>query len=289
MKKVFLLLSVGMAFVANAQFSGNAAYKRDRYSRDDNFSEKRNVVATDSTVVFYTDILLNQRADNYKLTLGVRQEGKTPAEALKKINERINGFAKSIRTLASAEDIFVDFITQNRILDFDIDKQKETAKQKVTGYEIKKNVIISLKNYSDIEQVILQAAEHQIYDVIKVDYINTDIAKIRKQLLSEAYQISEEKKKDYFSHFKKEILGSPVAESDFHYLFPSSRYEEYTVSESSKVDVPSRYTEEYLRKEDTYYYEGVDYSGFDKVINPTHPEVGIQYILRLRVKYKIKK
>ena len=248
MKKVFLLLSVGICFVANAQFAGNAAYKRDRYSRDD-FSEKKNVVATDSTVVFYTDVLLNQRADYYKLTLGVRQEGKTPADALKKMNERINGFTKAIRPLASAENVFVDFITQNRILGFDIDKQKETAKQKITGYEIKKNVIISLKNYSDIEQLILQAAEHQIYDVIKVDYIN----------------------------------------SDFHYLFPSSRYEKYTVSESSKVDVPSRYTEEYLRKEDTYYYEGVDYSGFDKVINPTNPEVGIQYILRLRVKYRIKK
>ena len=56
MKKVFLLLSVGICFVANAQFAGNAAYKRDRYSRDD-FSEKKNVVATDSTVVFYTDVL----------------------------------------------------------------------------------------------------------------------------------------------------------------------------------------------------------------------------------------
>jgi len=43
------------------------------------------------------------------------------------------------------------------------------------------------------------------------------------------------------------------------------------------------------RKAKTYFYEGINYSGFDKVINNANPEIGIQYILNLSVKYDLKK
>jgi hypothetical protein len=49
------------------------------------------------------------------------------------------------------------------------------------------------------------------------------------------------------------------------------------------------YVKKLERKSKTFYYEGVDYSGFDKVINHANPTVGIQYIFNLSVKYKLKK
>lgn len=284
-KSAFIFVFI-LPFFANAQISGNSAYKKGESGA---YSSYRNIIATDSTVVFNIQILLNKKADFYKITLGVREEANTLPIAIQGINKRIEGFTKSISHWVEKKNIFVDFITQNRVLGYDIDKEKQTAKQKITGFEVKKNIIITLKNQEDIEKIILKATDFQIYDVIKVDYIDEDLGGIQSLLEKEAYAILDKKKADYFQKNKREIVGSPIVTANFNYIFPSQRYENYIVSESSSIDVSSRYDKEYLRKENTFYYQGIHYSGFDKVLNATNPEVGTQYILHLEAKFNVKK
>jgi len=43
------------------------------------------------------------------------------------------------------------------------------------------------------------------------------------------------------------------------------------------------------RKGKTFYYEGIPYNGFDRIINNQDPEIGIQYIMNISVKYDFKK
>lgn len=284
-KSAFIFVFI-LPFFANAQISGNSAYKKGESGA---YSSYRNIIATDSTVVFNINVLLNKKADFYKITLGVSEEAETLPIAIQGINKRIEGFTKSISHWVEKKNIFVDFITQNRVLGYDIDKEKQTAKQKITGFEVKKNIIITLKNQEDIEKIILKATDFQIYDVIKVDYIDEDLQEIQKYLEKEAYGILEKKKADYFQRNKREVIGSPIVTTDFDYIFPSQRYENYIVSESSSIDVSSRYDKEYLRKENTFYYQGIHYSGFDKVLNATNPEVGTQYVLHLEAKFNVKK
>lgn len=284
-KSAFIFVFI-LPFFANAQISGNSAYKKGESGA---YSSYRNIIATDSTVVFNINVLLNKNADFYKITLGVSEEANTLPIAIQGINKRIDGFSKSVSHWVEKKNIFVDFITQNRVLGYDIDKEKQTAKQKITGFEVKKNIIITLKNQEDIEKIILKATDFQIYDVIKVDYIDEDLQEIQKYLEKEAYGILEKKKADYFQRNKREVIGSPIVTTDFDYIFPSQRYENYIVSESSSIDVSSRYDKEYLRKENTFYYQGIHYSGFDKVLNATNPEVGTQYVLHLEAKFNVKK
>lgn len=284
-KSAFIFVFI-LPFFANAQISGNSAYKKGESGA---YSSYRNIIATDSTVVFNINVLLNKNADFYKITLGVSKEANTLPIAIQGINKRIDGFSKSVSHWVEKKNIFVDFITQNRVLGYDIDKEKQTAKQKITGFEVKKNIIITLKNQEDIEKIILKATDFQIYDVIKVDYIDEDLQEIQKYLEKEAYGILEKKKADYFQRNKREVIGSPIVTTDFDYIFPSQRYENYIVSESSSIDVSSRYDKEYLRKENTFYYQGIHYSGFDKVLNATNPEVGTQYVLHLEAKFNVKK
>lgn len=284
-KSAFIFVFI-LPFFANAQISGNSAYKKGESGA---YSSYRNIIATDSTVVFNINVLLNKNADFYKITLGVSEEANTLPIAIQGINKRIDGFSKSVSHWVEKKNIFVDFITQNRVLGYDIDKEKQTAKQKITGFEVKKNIIITLKNKEDIEKIILKATDFQIYDVIKVDYIDEDLQEIQKYLEKEAYGILEKKKADYFQRNKREVIGSPIVTTDFDYIFPSQRYENYIVSESSSIDVSSRYDKEYLRKENTFYYQGIHYSGFDKVLNATNPEVGTQYVLHLEAKFNVKK
>lgn len=284
-KSAFIFVFI-LPFFANAQISGNSAYKKGESGA---YSSYRNIIATDSTVVFNINVLLNKNADFYKITLGVSEEANTLPIAIQGINKRIDGFSKSVSHWVEKKNIFVDFITQNRVLGYDIDKEKQTAKQKITGFEVKKNIIITLKNQEDIEKIILKATDFQIYDVIKVNYIDEDLGGIQSLLEKEAYGILEKKKADYFQRNKREVIGSPIVTTDFDYIFPSQRYENYIVSESSSIDVSSRYDKEYLRKENTFYYQGIHYSGFDKVLNAINPEVGTQYVLHLEAKFNVKK
>lgn len=298
-KLLFIVILTAFTFLnTKAQVGGNQIYRNpNQYDRPVKvFTEtNNNYYTTDSTLVISVKVLMNQTADKYKIILGVNEEALTPKKSIEGINQRINGFIKKISFLGIKEDnVFVDFISQTKIYDYDIDSNQNTVTQKNKGFETKKNIIITVDKYALIEKIIYEASDFKIYDVIKVDYMNADIDKIQENLLKEAYSVLDKKKDNYFSLFKKEIIGSPTANSGFSFVFPKSQYQNYSAFESSDVSYMSnRYDVSYIRKEErkakTYYYEGTDYSGFDKVINESKPEIGIQYILSLTVKYDLKK
>lgn len=293
----FLIMTSFLSF-SKAQVGGNQIYRdknNNDYSAQKNlpdFNNANSYFANDSTLVVSVKVLMNKTADRYKLTLGLNEEAATPKIALENINRRINGFIKRISSMGiKHDDIFVDFISQTKIYDYDINKDTQVTTQKMDGFETKKNIIITVNKHSMIEKLISEASDFQIYDIIKVDYINNDIDKIQEDLLKEAYAVFDKKKENYFSLFKKEIIGKPTASSGFTYIFPKNQYQNYTALESASVTYgyDSRYVKKEERKSRTFYYDGTDYTGFDKVINNSNPEVGIQYIMNLSVKYDLKK
>lgn len=284
--------------LSKAQVGGNQIY-RDKNNYDysalknlPDFNNANSYFTNDSTLVVNVKVLMNKTADRYKLTLGLNEEAATPKIAIENINRRINGFIKRISSMGIRnDDIFVDFISQTKIYDYDIHKDTQVTTQKMDGFETKKNIIITVNKHSMIEKLISEASDFQIYDVIKVDYISNDIDKIQEDLLKEAYAVFDKKKDNYFKLFKKEIIGSPTATSGFTYIFPKNQYQNYTALESASVTYgyDTRYIKKEERKSKTFYYDGTDYTGFDKVINNSDPEVGIQYIMNLSVKYDLKK
>ncbi|WP_454046525.1 SIMPL domain-containing protein [Chryseobacterium sp. Marseille-Q8038] len=294
----FFLIMTSFLSLSKAQVGGNQIY-RDKnnydYSAPKNLNEFNNAnsyFTNDSTLVVNVKVLMNKTADRYKLTLGLNEEAATPKIAIENINRRINGFIKRISSIGiKNDDIFVDFISQTKIYDYDINKDTQVTIQKMDGFETKKNIIITVNKYSMIEKLISEASDFQIYDVIKVDYISNDIDKIQEDLLKEAYAVFDKKKDNYFRLFKKETIGSPTATSGFTYTFPKNQYQNYAAFESANVTYgyDTRYIKKEERKSKTFYYDGTDYTGFDKVINNSDPEVGIQYIMNLSVKYDLKK
>lgn len=297
-KKLFLVIITAFTFLnTKAQVGGNQVYKSRSYNEqrvNKTFNDLFDYSVTDSTVVIQATVLLNKVADKYKITLGVNEEAATPKKSIENINKRINDFINKIAMIGvKKNEVFVDFISQTKIYDYEISKDQNMATQRNNGFEIKKNVIITVDQYSKIEKLIYEASDFQIYDVIKVDYINTDIEKIQQDLLKEAYSVLDKKKDNYFTLIKKEIIGLPTVSSNFSYVFPKSQYQNYTAYESSDVDYIRTSNESFykkeLRKGKTFYYEGVDYSDFDKIINDENPEVGIQYIMNISAKYDVKK
>jgi hypothetical protein len=148
MKKALLML--GLLFFVNsicfAQESGNRIYGNQGYQQN-----KRNPALGDGNLMsggnfkIEVSILLNMKPDSFVAVFGVAQEAKTADESNGKVNAQIDDFLKSLSGLGiTKNDTYVDFITQNKIYDFDI--KGDFAEQYLECFETKKTVDFKYKS-----------------------------------------------------------------------------------------------------------------------------------------------
>lgn len=301
MKNSILILAVSVfASAVFSQISGNQIYgnqANNYYHQQQQYSnqmsnQKRNIITTDSTITITTNILMNKEADWYQLTVGTNQEGSTVKLCNQNINERINAFTKALSVFGvSKDDFYVDFISQTKVYDYELaDRQ---AEQFEVGFEIKKNIIIKLKDIDAIDQIIEMAAAQEIYDIIKVEYIDGDIDKTYNFLYQEALSLIDKRLKLYgeFAAFEPSKKSSTITDN-FYSMAPKNQYKRYEAFESSKLNVyqhhnyAQRFVQKEMRKQSTYYYDGMPFAGFDKVINSDQTKIGLQYVLTVTVTYK---
>lgn len=280
----------------SAQYSGNIVYGQDQQARKNRYPEgtlylsQKSVYLTDSTFLIEADVLANVIADSYVVTFGLSEEAVTVKECNEKIGKRTQNFISDLKKLGySDSDIYLDMTTQNKV--FGYITKGDTAEQYQKGFEIKKNVIIKMKSIRALDHIVVLASHHQIYDLVKVDYVVTDIAKIYNQLFQSATEVINQKKALYQGVTNARI--APVAQiykEQFHSYYPDQLYKSYTAYESSEIyNYRSNFIKKDLRKGETFYYDKIDYSGFDKVINPSVPEPAVEFVLNLQIKYQTEK
>ncbi|MEM9921708.1 MAG: SIMPL domain-containing protein [Bacteroidota bacterium] len=288
----FFLLAVPIY----GQVSGNQIYGNSRGSSGSYVQETgihpRGITSTDSTLIVSVDILLNKRADAYLVAVGLNQEELTVQACNQKINDRIEKLKKSLKELGISEkDCYVDFISQTKVYDYQVDDTK--AKQFQRGFEIKKNIIIKIADILKLDRLLELSAEQEVYDLIKVEYLDKDVNKIYERMYEEAAELIELRKKMYLKSSKVSLTGnSRVLSDNFYSVYPKSRYRKYEAFESSGLKVQTKhYSNQYIRQEarknKTFYYNGLETSGFDKIINGFDPVVGIQYVLSLQMQYEL--
>lgn len=285
----FLTLLTGLSY---GQVAGNQVYNNHHNYGNSVSAQKASVYTTDSTMVITTKILMNKVADYYLLTIGAHQEAKELNLCNQKINERIQKIIDGLKEIEiGSEDVYIDFITQTKIYDHEITSNE--TKQYENGFEIKKNVIIRMKSLDKLDSIISLCAAQKIYDIVNVEYINTNLNDTYNEMFDEAILLIESRKRRYLKVGSYKPTGIKRLVSDnFFSLYPKSQYKQYEAYESSNVSIHNRnYSHEYIakeaRKHKTFYYNGAPISGFDKVINPTSPEVGIQYVLTISMVYEL--
>ena len=284
MKVVLLLIT----FNTYAQHSGNIVY-----GQNNNIEKKQSLdklYLTDSTFIIEANVLANVIADSYVITFGVSEESSTVKDCNEKIEKRIQNFVSELNKQGySGNDIYIDMTTQNKI--FDYKTTGNIAEQYLKGFEIKKNVIIKLKNIKELDKLLILASNYQIYDLVKVDYVVTDIAKVYNQLFQSATEIINQKKAMYISITNAKLSStSQIYGEQFYSYYPNQLYKSYTAYESSDVyNNYSNYTKKDLRKSTTFYYDKINYSSFDKVINPSVTEPAVEFVLTLQIKYQNEK
>jgi uncharacterized protein YggE len=287
-----LILFTLFSTVSYAQIAGNQVYQNNN-NRNQNPAavSKSSIVSTASTLTIEANVLLNKEADYYLMTVGVKDAAKTVVECNQKLNRRIDLFLADLRKIGiKEEDVYADFISQIKVYDHSIEGNLIT--EFFDGFEIRKNLVIKLKKLAVIDEIIDLASKQEIYDIVNVEYFNDDLEKIYDELFGEALKIIENRKARFSAHSSFAVTDRyRIIRDDFGVHNPQNMYQQYDEAfESSTVNThySGNYVKETVRKEKTFYYQGVQNSlGVDKVIDEIAPVIGIQYSMRLSIIYDL--
>ena len=220
------------------------------------------------------------------------EERSTLVDCLKTISGRIDGITAKLAKLGIAEeDFYVDFIAQAKIYDYAVDLNAKTGTQHETGLEVKKNLIVKLKDLDYFDQLVIIASEEKAYNIVKVDYFNEDMEGIYDQLFDDCVKIIERKR---YSLGKDKLGDGEVALDNYYHIAPANQYRNYEAFESSSLQYGNYRTDELFvskeaRKATTFYYNGAAASGFDRVVNMDKVRVGNQFVMELSIMYEKRK
>ncbi|MGG9971766.1 SIMPL domain-containing protein [Ferruginibacter sp. SUN002] len=298
MKKItFTILLLNLGLIVFGQISGNhvfSEYNNNNYnSRELNYQNKFNkLYLNDSSFLVEAKVVKNVKADAYVAVFGLSQEATTVTGANTSINERIKNFINNLKKLGiKNEDIYTDLLTQYKVYDFK--KLGNSYEEYMKGFELSKNVLIKYSKPEQIEQMLTVASQDSIFDLVKVDYIINDISKVYDELFLSATEVIKKKKQMYVNLTDMKLKpAAQIYGENFASYYPSDLYKSY------KAFTQNYYENYYwlrdnetkrLHKFQTYYYDEINYSGFDKVINPVILEPTIQVALTIQLKYDIQK
>ena len=281
----------------HGQVGGNIGYGQagGKAKAEQNERAKRGITQFElppsSTSMFVeASVLSNVKADEYVAVFGVTQENPTVAECIAKMEGRIQKLSGELKPMGVGDtDLFVNFVAQNWIYGFEV--TGDIAREKLVGFELKKNVMIHYRDRTLLDKLVAAAARSEIFDLIKVDYIVDDPKGVEQKLMEEAARVIKRKADRYekLLDIKVRPPAQVYAERPATY-YPTQMYDSYTAFESEAMGATAnrqKYTVHSARKSRTFFFNGLDGDGFDSVINPVVTEPVVQFTLYLKVKYEI--
>ena len=284
-KFVLIALVLFSSTVIIAQESGNRAYGTPR-RKPVISSGVLTAVPDGKTQVYFVEanVLLNMKADAYIAVFGVVQEAPTSAESNAKTDAAISGFTKDLDGIGiKRSDIFIDFITQNKVYDYTANGN--TVTEKFSGFETKKNVAVRYRDRELLDKILSAAARSSIFDLIEVNYTVNDINAVHARLYDEAVKVIRQKETSYANSFGTKLSPTNLANEKYDAFYPGELYSNYQAFEAGNTygDYNNRVVQ--ARKTRTFFYEPLNSSDFDSVINQMGIEPMVQFTLYLRMQY----
>ena len=245
---------------------------------------------TNTSMFVDADVLMNVKADEFVAVFGLSQEGETVAECNEKMAAVVNEFTDALLAMKIAEDdLFLDFVTQTKIYGFEV--AGDIAKEKLVGFELKKNLSIHYRDRTLIDQLVVTAARSQIYDLIKVDYIVTDVNLMQDKLMEAATKVIDQKVARYNKLLGIKLVPPAQVFAEIPAVYyPTEMYDAYTAAVTEQIDGPlnrQSLTVQRARKGTTFVFNSLSGDGFDQVIYPVVLEPVVQFTLYLKVKYEV--
>ena len=292
-----LLLLTLAARPGIAQTGGNVGYgQAGGRARADQGERAKRVVArdemppSDTSMFLDASVLMNVKADEFVATFGVAEEAETIEGCQAKMDATIAAFTEALKPLGvDADALFVDFAAQTKVYSYKV--EGNLAREQLAGFELRKTVAIRYRDKALIDRLVVVASRAKVYDLIKVDYVVTDLDPIQERLADAAAAVIKAKaaRHERLLGIKLRAVPQVHAErSSAHH--PTGMYDSYTSGEAEAVHGGpdrSRLTVQTLRRPRTFYFNPLDADGFDRVIDPVILEPVVQFTLYLKLKYEI--
>ena len=294
MKKCFLLiLSMFAVVTASGQEAGNRIYGNTGY-----YQQKRNSQVNTGMLgnqnegySIEASVLTNLKPDAFVVVFGINDEGSNAATSNEKVNAKISNLTQRLKSLGiDSNDIFIDFITQNRVYDFTVAGTQAT--ENFTGFETKKTVAIRYKNRELFERIVSAAVDSKIFDLIKVDYIVSDFDAVRANLFDAAAKVLKNKEQKYSNALGVALGAVGLSVEKFDVTYPAEAYQRYQAFETGDASVENEQgvsSRVEKRKSFTFFYEPVAASSFDSVLALPGLEPVVQLSIYLRMQYQVKR
>src|ERR1043165_8743666 len=157
---IFLVMTGGVV-TAYGQASGNVAYSQSGGNAHAEQNERNKRVLTPvemppsaTTMFVEASVLMNVKADEYVAIFGINQECVTVPECNQQMDATVAGFGGELQRLGiGKDDLFVDFAAQNKIYSYQV--TGSVAKQRLSGFELKKNIAIHYKDKRLLDQLVV--------------------------------------------------------------------------------------------------------------------------------------
>ncbi|WP_163409266.1 SIMPL domain-containing protein [Flavobacterium ajazii] len=282
MKKLFYSSFILFSQFIIGQVSGNVNYQNqysDNNAIDISFPSNEGIIAS-------VKGLANVKADSYTAIFSTTQTGKTTKEVNELIDQRIERSLHEIK-LKKGVEIFVDMISFVPVYEYETEKKifsRKTYNEVPVGFELKKNIHIKYSDPNQLNDFISILSNHEIYDLVRVDYFSNSLEIIKKEMMNKAKLLIQEKIKNYelllgetFTNVEKRITD------DFIVNLPVEMYKSYEAYNSSSLNLKKSADVNQASKSTTLYYQPVFNKEFDFIINPTvlEPVIQIQYEVKI--------
>lgn len=285
MKKLFFtFLTLLFSSFIMAQASGNINYQHQQsYNNntiDINFSSNTDIIVS-------VKGLANIKADAYTAIFSITQTGKTTKEVDELMDQRITQSLNEIK-LKKGVETFVDMISFVPVYEYETEKKvfnRKTYNEVPAGFELKKNIHIKFADPAQLNEFISILSNYEIYDLVRVDYFSTELEMIKKEMMTKAKLLVQEKIKNY-----QELLGETFTNAekkitdDYLVNLPVEMYKSYEAYNSSSLSLKKANINQ-INKSVTLYYQPIFNKEFDFVINPTvlEPVIQIQYQVKIAI------
>jgi uncharacterized protein YggE len=280
--------------VASGQESGNRIYGNNGYYQQQKRPLQINTGGLGNSGEGYAieaSVLTNLKPDAFVVVFGVNDEGPNAAASNEKVNVKIADLMQKLRPMGiDVNNVFVDFITQNRVYDFTVAGARAT--ENFTGFETKKTVAVRYKNREQFEKIVSAAADSRIFDLIKVDYIVSNFDAVRAGLFDAAVKVLKSKEQKYSNALGVSLGAVGLSVEKYDVSYPSEAYQRYQAYETGDATVTNYQgtTSKVLqRKSFTFFYDPVEASSFDSVLAPVGLEPVVQFTIYLRMQYQVKR
>lgn len=294
---IFLLLA---SLSLSAQIKGNATISRQNVIQakslgnapiyDTSVTSFRNhTLHPNAQITIDVKALSNVTADSYTAVFNMVQIGETSEEANRLMQERVLKVKTELGAKGILEkDIVVDVISFVPVYETIVEKKLFSTKynEVPVGFEIQQNLHIKFTKVNQFETLLSACSNNEIYNLVKVDYFIDNVQAIYKALRTEILKVLKEKQQFYADMGFNLTDYKPIIADVEYCHFPKEFYKNYQAFNSISIEaIQKKKGVINAKKQTSYYYDPLDFSHYDIVINPAIVEPVIQMGMEIKLVY----